>query len=92
MEQVDIKCTLIEVVKIQKTKGRHIAVDVYLQNGNILLKSFRLYDYDKPTNVLKGMTMHEEYAYLREGREPIYAYFNVTEIKQLDISSANYLF
>ena len=92
MQQVDIKYTLLEIVKKQKSKRHHIALDINLHNGNILLKSFRLYEFDKATNIIKGMTMHEEYAYLREGREPIFAYFNLSEIKQLDISTSNYLF
>jgi hypothetical protein len=92
MQQADIKSTLLEIVKKQKTKRHHIALDIHLHNGNILLKSFRLYDFDKATDVLKGMTMTEEYAYLREGREPVFAYFKLNEIKELDISNANYLF
>jgi hypothetical protein len=92
MQQSDIKSTLVEILKKQKTKRHHIALDIHLHNGNIVLKSFRLYDFDKAADVIKGMTMHEEYAYLREGREPIFAYFKLTEIKQLDISTSNYLF
>lgn len=92
MEQSDIKSKLVEIVKKQKTKRHHIALDINLHNGNILLKSFRLYDFDKSADIVKGMTMHEEYAYLREDREPIFAYFNISEIKQLDISTSNYLF
>ena len=92
MQDFDIKSTLVEILKKQKTKRHHIALDINLYNGNILLKSFRLYDFDKSKDVIKGMTMHEEYAYLREGREPIFAYFNLNEIKQLDISTSNYLF
>ncbi|WP_018341478.1 hypothetical protein [Cytophaga aurantiaca] len=92
MQQFDIKSKLVEILKKQKSKRHHIALDIHLHNGNILLKSFRLYDFDKTTDVIKGMTMHEEYAYLREGRDPVYAYFNITEIKQLDSATSNYLF
>lgn len=92
MEQSEIKSKLAEILKRQKNKRHHIALDINLHNGNILLKSFRLYDFDKSSDVIKGMTMHEEYAYLREGREPIFAYFNLNEIKELDIANANYLF
>lgn len=92
MQELDIKSKLVEILKNQKTKRYHIALDINLHNGNLQLKSFRLYEFDKTTDIIKGMTMHEEYAYLREGREPIFAYFNVTEIKQLDISNSNYLF
>lgn len=92
MQDFDIKSKLVEILKKQKTKRHHIALDINLHNGNILLKSFRLYDFDKTTDVIKGMTMHEEYAYLREEREPIFAYFNLSEIKELDVANANYLF
>lgn len=92
MQESDIKSKLIEIFKKQKTKRHHIALDILLHNGNILLKSFRLYDFDKTAAVIKGMTMHEEYAHLRENREPVYAYFNMTEIKHLDISNSSYLF
>ena len=92
MQEIDIKSKLVDVVKKQKTKRHHIPLDINLLNGNILLKSFRLYDFDKSTGVIKGMTMQEEYAYLREDREPIFAYFNLSEIKNLEIATSNYLF
>ena len=92
MEQSDIKSKLIEILKKQEAKVHHIALDINLYNGNIVLKSFRLYDFDAKTNTIKGMTMHEEYAYLREDREPVFAYFQLKEIKQLDTAIANYLF
>lgn len=92
MQQIEIKSKLVDVVKKQKPKKLHSAVDINLVNGNILLKSFRLYDFDKSTGIIKGMTMQEEYAYLREDREPIFAYFNISEIKKLEIATSNYLF
>lgn len=92
MQEFDIKSTLVDIIRKQRTKRHHIALDIHLFNGNILLKSFRLYEFDRSKNVIKGMTMHEEYAYLREGREPIFAYFNLKEIKELDIATSNYLF
>jgi len=92
MQQFEIKSTLVDIIRKQKRKRHHIALDINLFNGNILLKSFRLYEFDRSKNIIKGMTMHEEYAYLREGREPIFAYFNLKEIKELDISTSNYLF
>lgn len=92
MEQSEIKSKLVEILKKQEAKLHHIALDILLHNGNILLKSFRLYDFDEATDTIKGMTMHEEYAYLREYRDPVFAYFNLNEIKQLETSVSNYLF
>lgn len=92
MEQSDIKSKLVEILKKQEAKLHHIALDINLHNGNIVLKSFRLYDFDASTNTVKGMTMQEEYSYLREEREPVFAYFNLKEIKQLDTATSNYLF
>ena len=86
MQELDIKSKLVDVVKKQKTKRHNTALDINLLNGNILLKSFKLYDFDQSTGVIKGMTMQEEYAYLREDREPIFAYFNLSEIKNLDVA------
>ena len=92
MKQSEIKARLVEVIKKQETKMHHIALDITLQNGNILLKSFRLFEFDTKTNQIKGMTMQEEYTYIREEREPVYAYFNMEEIKELETSTSNYLF
>jgi len=90
--QSDIRKKLVDVLKKQKTKVHHIALDFVLLNGNIHLKSFRLYDFNEKENIIKGMTMQEEYSYLREDREPVFAYFNLKEIKSLDASVSNYLF
>ena len=92
MKQSDIRKTLVDILKKQETKVHHIALDLILLNGNIQLKCFRLYDFDEKENVIKGMTMQEEYSYLRENREPAFAYFTLKEIKSLDIAVSNYLF
>lgn len=92
MTQSEIKDKLADIIKKQETKMHHIALDITLQNGNILLKSFRLFEFDVKTNQIKGMTMQEEYTYIREEREPIYAYFSLRDIKQLETATSNYLF
>jgi hypothetical protein len=91
-QQSEMRTKLIDVLKKQKKKVHHIALDFILLNGNIHLKSFRLFEFNEKENVIKGMTMQEEYSYLRENREPVYAYFNLNEIKSLDVSVSNYLF
>ncbi|ABG61046.1 hypothetical protein [Cytophaga hutchinsonii] len=92
MTQSEIKVKLLDIVKKQETKMHHIALDITLLNGNILLKSFRLFEFDIHSNELKGMTMQEEYSYIREEREPVYAHFNLEEVKELETATANYLF
>lgn len=92
MTQSEIKTKLIDIIKKQETKMHHIALDITLINGNILLKSFRLFEFDRQSGTLKGMTMQEEYAYIREEREPVYAHFNLAEVKQLETAISNYLF
>jgi len=92
MGQKEIRTKLKDILKKQKTKRHHIALDITLFNGNITLNSFRLYDFDEVKNQIKGMTMIEEYTYLREYREPVFAYFNLTEIAELESSTSNYLF
>ena len=92
MEQAEIKSKLSEIVKKQKNKRHHIALDITLFNGNIRLVSFRLYELDEKLSQVKGMTMIEEYKYIKEEREPVFAYFNVSEIADLEVSTSNYLF
>lgn len=92
MEQTDIRDKLLEIMMKQKIKMHHIALDITLFNGNITLVSFRLYEFDEVKNRIKGMTMIEEYTYIREGREPVFAYFDLSEIAHLESSTTNYLF
>jgi len=92
MEKSLLKNKIKEILKYQKNKKGHILLDVLLYNGNILMKSFRLYDFTSSTYLIKGMTMHEEYAFLRENREPVFAYFNLSEINEIEISDSSHLF
>lgn len=92
MQQSLIKRELISILKKQEKKVHHIAINIVLLNGNIQLNSFRLFDFNSTTGILKGMTMYEEYAYLREDRKPIYAHFNISEIDSIETASSNYLF
>lgn len=92
MEQAEIIHKLSEIIEKQKIKKHHIALDITLFNGNIRLVSFRLYELIEALGQIKGMTMIEEYKYIREEREPVFAYFNVSEIADLEPSSSNYLF
>jgi hypothetical protein len=92
MENNLIKSKIKEILKIQKSRKSQISLDVLLHNGNILMKSFRLYDFTSSTDLIKGLTMHEEYAFLRENREPVFAYFNLSEINDIEISDSSHLF
>jgi hypothetical protein len=73
---------LIEtVLKEQSNHFKPIAVDITMSNGNILLRSFHIYDLDLRLELIKGLTQQEEYAHSREGREPVYCYLKLEEIK-----------
>lgn len=71
------------VLKKQKSRKRHIPVDLVMVNGNILLREFRLYDYDKKQKQLKGLTHREEYSHPREDREPVYCILHLSEVRNL---------
>jgi hypothetical protein len=71
------------VLKDQSNGSRKVDVDVKISNGNILLRSFHIYDIDLRNRLLKGLTSQEEYAHAREGREPVYCYLKLDEIKEL---------
>ena len=75
--------TIKEVLRKEQEVGKKAMVDLQLDNGNILLKSFHLTHWDENTKTVTGLTMNEEYAYLREEREPVYCIFNVIEIKKI---------
>jgi hypothetical protein len=66
----------------QKVKSK-IPVDLKLVNGNILLRSFHVLEFDESKMMIKGLTQQEEYSYPREGRSPAFCYFNINEIKEL---------
>ncbi len=59
-----------------------IPVDIWLTNGNILLRSFRLIELKE--NRLKGITRYEEYSAPRENRKPRYSYFDLNDIEALE--------
>ena len=75
---------------IEEQNGRHvfligsftIPVDIWLTNGNILLRSFRIIELKK--NRLKGITRFEEYSAPRENRTSRYSYFELDEIETLE--------
>ena len=74
---------LIEVLlKEQNNRFQKIETDIKITNGNILLRSFRIYEMDWQSGVLKGLTYQEEYAHARENREPVYCFLNLNEIKE----------
>ena len=83
---------IIDIVEKQRSKVHHIPVDLTLCNGNITLKAFRIYTFDEAHQTLKGMTLNEEYSYLREDREPVFAVFSLSDIKTIEASGSNYLF
>jgi hypothetical protein len=71
------------VLKEQNESFRRIPLDIQITNGNILLRSFRLYEVDWNTGIIKGLTFQEEYAHARENREPVFCYLRLDEIKEL---------
>ncbi|MFN8416843.1 MAG: hypothetical protein U0U66_10990 [Cytophagaceae bacterium] len=89
MEQ-DTKEFLKELIEKQSIKHLPIAVDIILANGNIELKAFRIYEYDDKRNIVKGMTLQEEYAFMKEHRKPVCAIFKIVEIKSIQNSTAGY--
>lgn len=71
------------ILNEQSDRFRPIPVDIKISNGNILLRSFHIHDFDPSNNIIKGLTSQEEYAHAREGREPVYCFLKVDEIKEL---------
>lgn len=88
----NLESLILQLLEKQGKKHHHIPLDIVLWNGNILLKSFRLYAYDEQLQQIKGMTMQEEYAYLRENREAVFAYFFLYEIRAIEKAHSNYIF
>jgi|GEM_PF-1327829 hypothetical protein len=89
---IDIEKIVLETIKSQQTKSQHVPLDIVLKNGNIHLKGFRIYEYDEKRQTIKGMTMQEEYSFLREHRQPVFAIFHLNEIYEMDSSDCNYFF
>jgi hypothetical protein len=77
------------ILKHQHKKHRHVLVDIVLINGNITLRYFRIYHFDKKTKTIKGMTWQEEYTFLREDRDPVYCILDLKEIKSLRCDEIN---
>ena len=90
--EINIKMKVLETLKAQSLKSQHIPVDIILKNGNIGLKGFRIYEFDEAKQTITGMTMQEEYSYLREHRKPVFAHFHLQEILEMDSSDCNYFF
>ncbi len=79
--------TLRQIVDSQKTRSFKIPVDIILANGNILLKGFRILEFDDHVGKIKGLTMLEDYSHAREGREPVFCQFALQEIKDIALAS-----
>jgi hypothetical protein len=75
--------TLRDILDSQRRKSFRITVDIVLNNGNILLKGFRIIEFDDRQGNIKGLTMLEEYAHTREGREPVFCQFALNDIKDM---------
>jgi hypothetical protein len=75
--------TLRQILDSQRNKAFRIPVDIILNNGNILLKGFRILEFDDHQGNIKGLTMLEEYSHAREGREPVFCQFTLNDIKDI---------
>ncbi len=75
--------TLRQIIDSQRNKPFKIPVDIILSNGNILLKGFRILEFDDRVGKIKGLTMLEEYSHAREGRDPVFCQFALQDIKDL---------
>lgn len=84
-----IETTIRQIIDLQKDKN-YIPVDIILSNGNILLKGFHILEFDDRSEKIKGLTMLEEYAHTREGREPVFCQFGLRDIKELQRSEYEY--
>lgn len=71
------------VLKEQEDSFLPVPVDIIISNGNILLRSFHIYELDLKKQLIKGMTHQEEYAHSREERDPVYCILKLDEIKEL---------
>jgi hypothetical protein len=76
--------TYIKQVLTLQAKGKNkVPVDLKLVNGNILLRSFHILEFDESKMKIKGLTQQEEYSYPREGRNPEFCYLDINEIKEV---------
>jgi hypothetical protein len=78
---------LIHIIQLilseQISSLRPIPVDIKITNGNIMTRSFHIIEFDSHKNIIRGLTLREEYAYTKEERDPVFGYFSVNEIKEL---------
>lgn len=75
---------LIEnILKEQDNRFSPIPVDITISNGNILLRSFYIYSFDLENKLIQGLTQQEKYGYTREGRDPVYCFLKLDEVKEL---------
>lgn len=84
-----IETTIRKTIDLQKDRNL-IPVDIILTNGNILLKGFHILEFDDRSGKIKGLTMLEEYAHSREGREPVFCQFDLQDIKEIHHSEYEY--
>jgi len=80
---MELKATLKELVDATRSKA---SIDLVLKNGNILLRNFHIVEVDEIRNLLKGITMQEQYSSLKEKRTPVYCHFRIDEIKEIEIA------
>jgi hypothetical protein len=80
---MELKATLKELMD---NAGSKASVDVVLKNGNILLRNFHIVEFDEIKSLLKGITMQEQYTSLKENRNPVYCFFRIDEIKEIEIA------
>ncbi len=78
-----VETTLRQIIDTQNDRNSKVPVDLILNNGNILLKGFRIHEFDDEVGKIKGLTMLEEYSHSREGREPVFCQLTLNDIKDL---------
>ncbi|HEY8399984.1 MAG TPA: hypothetical protein VIK89_01910 [Cytophagaceae bacterium] len=74
------------IISQQEETRKSVPVDLTLKNGNILLRSFKIREFDAENEVLTGITLQEEYVHVREGREPVLCSFKLSELKDLEVA------
>lgn len=80
---MELKLQVQQIIEGQRKDNKKLPVDLCLVNGNIILKSFHITDFDNVSGIITGLTMFEEYASLKENRSPVYCSFKIDEIKSL---------
>jgi hypothetical protein len=59
----------------------YFPVELWLSNGNIMLKCFHVVALEQ--GIIKGITKTEDYSAPRENRAPVYCFFSPEEIAGL---------